>query len=87
MSSSNFNLRGISTEVMSLLKQEAKQHHISVNLLIIRIIEQGIGFSRPVKRTRFHDLDSLAGTWTEKEGKAFEENTKFFEKIDSEIWE
>lgn len=86
MSTSNFNLRGIPAELMSILKQEAKAHHISINLLILRILEQGVGFSRQLKRSRHHELDNLAGTWTEKENKAFKKNTEFFEKIDSEIW-
>jgi hypothetical protein len=83
---SNFNLRGIPAEVMSLLKQEAKEHHISVNHLILQILEQGIGYSKQVKRARYHDLDYLAGTWTENERESFVENTKFFENIDSEMW-
>lgn len=85
MSTSNFNLRGIPAEVMSLLKQEAKVHHMSVNHLILQILEKGVGLSKQVKRPRYHELDNLAGTWTEDEREAFEENTKFFEKIDAEM--
>jgi hypothetical protein len=33
-----------------------------------------------------HDLDHLAGSWSAEEAKAFEENTKQFEKIDREFW-
>jgi len=31
------------------------------------------------------DLDHLAGTWTKDEAKAFEKNTRFFEKIDRDL--
>jgi hypothetical protein len=82
----NFNLRGISPEVMSLLKHEAKENHISVNLLILNLVEQGVGFSHKVKRKHHHDLDHLAGTWSKEEGKVFMENIKSFEKIDMELW-
>jgi hypothetical protein len=87
MSTSNFNLRGIPSEVMSLLKREAKENHISINFLILKIIEQSLGFNQQTKRTRYHDLDNLAGTWSAKEGSDFEENIKFFDKIDSELWQ
>ncbi len=40
MSSSNFNLRSISPELMLLLKREAKKLDISVNMLILKLIEK-----------------------------------------------
>ena len=45
MSASNFNLRGIPSEVMNLLKKEAKRLHISVNTLVLKIIESGLGLT------------------------------------------
>jgi hypothetical protein len=86
MSASNFNLRGVSSEVMTTLKQEAEKQNTSVNLLIIKLIENGIGYSHVVKRPTHHDLDKLAGTWSAKDVKEFERNTKDFEKIDGDLW-
>lgn len=34
----------------------------------------------------FFDLDYLAGTWTDEEKQEFDENVKFFECIDEELW-
>ena len=45
MSASNFNLRGIPSEVMVLLKKEAARLHTSVNALVLKMIERGLGFS------------------------------------------
>lgn len=84
MTAFNFNLRGIPTEVMTLLKQEAKRLRISVNILILKMIERGLGFS--CKKLTYHDLDHLAGTWSSAEEKTFEDNSKHFEKIDKELW-
>lgn len=86
MSASNFNLRGIPAEVMSTLKREAKKQNNSVNGLILKLIENGIGHSREVKKPIFHDLDKFAGTWSAKDLKEFEKNIKDFEKIDKDIW-
>jgi hypothetical protein len=84
MSASSFNLRGIPEEVMALLKREAKRLRTSVNVLILKMIERGLGFT--CEKSSYHDLDHLAGSWSAAEAKSFEESTKQFEKIDKELW-
>ena len=84
MSASNFNLRGIPAEVMALLKREAKRLRTSVNTLVLKMIEQGLGFTR--EKLAHHDLDHLANSWSAAEEKAFKENTHSFEQIDKELW-
>jgi hypothetical protein len=86
MSTSNFNLRNIAPDVMSLLKKEATKQKISVNSLILMIIERGLGIVHQTKKNVFHDLDYLAGTWSDSDKKAFDDSTKAFEKIDEEFW-
>jgi len=83
MSAFNFNLRGIPQEVMAQLKKEAKRLHTSVNMLILHMIEQGLGFRA---KAVYRDLDHLAGTWSSAEEKNFKDNTQFFEHIDKELW-
>lgn len=82
----NFNLRGISPEVMALLKKDAEDNKTSVNLIIIKFIEQGIGYAPKGKRKVYHDLDHLAGTWSEQDAQDFEKNIRSFESIDKELW-
>jgi hypothetical protein len=84
MSASNFNLRGVPSDVMALLKKEAKRLHISVNTLVLKMIERGLGFTR--ERPIHHDLDHLAGAWSAQEEQVFKENIKPFEQIDKELW-
>ncbi|MES2273996.1 MAG: hypothetical protein V4487_07370 [Chlamydiota bacterium] len=84
MSASNFNLRGVPSEVMILLKREAKRAHISVNILILKMIERGLGFTP--EKLAFHDLDHLAGSWSSADAKTFNENTQYFEQIDKRLW-
>lgn len=82
----NFNLRGIDPNIMIILKKQAEKEQISVNVLILKCIERSLGFSRPIKKPVYDDLDHLAGTWKKEDAKVFEENTKFFEKIDKDMW-
>ncbi len=84
MSAYNINLRGVPSEVMTFLKQEAKRMHTSVNALILKLIERGVGFT--CEKPTFHDLDHLAGSWSASEEKTFKKNTQYFEKIDEELW-
>jgi Trm5-related predicted tRNA methylase len=84
MAASNFNLRGIPSDIMNTLKKEAKRLHMSVNALALKMIEQGLGLSH--ERFVYHDLDHLAGSWSSEEEKAFKKDTKSFEKIDKEMW-
>jgi hypothetical protein len=86
MSTSNFNLRNIAPDVMSLLKKEALKQKTSVNSLILKLIGRGLGIAYPTKKALFHDLDYLAGTWSNKDKELFDENVKSFEKIDEELW-
>jgi hypothetical protein len=84
MSAHNFKLRGIPTEIMTLLKQEAKRLRITVNILILKMIERSLGFT--CKKTAYYDLDYLAGSWSSAKEKTFKENSKHFEKIDKKLW-
>jgi len=84
MTASNFNLRGVPSEVMVLLKREAKRLRTSVNALVLTMIERGLGFT--CEKQTYHDLDHLAGSWSSADKKTFEENTQSFEKIDKELW-
>lgn len=86
MSTSNFNLRNIAPDVMLVLKQEAAKQNTSVNSLILKFIDHELNIKHQVKKNSYHDLDNLAGTWTEKDKKAFEQRIKSFEQIDQDLW-
>jgi len=85
MTASNFNLRNITPNVMSSLKRKALKQKISINSLILHIIEEDLDLAPKAKQI-FHDLDHLAGTWSYKEKEAFDDNIKPFETIDKEFW-
>jgi hypothetical protein len=84
MTTSNFTIRGIPHEVMALLKEKAKENGISINLLILNLIDQRIGYGGQL--TPYNDLDYLAGTWSEEEAAKFGKNIRCFETIDKELW-
>ena len=83
---SNIHLRRLDDKPLSQLKQTASLQNISVNTLILNLIQEGLGISRHKRARTYHDLDKLAGTWTAAEAKAFAKNTKDFERIDEDLW-
>ena len=86
MSVSNFNLRGVTPDVMSRLKKEAQRLQLSINVLILKLIESGLGISREINRPVYHDLDHSAGTWSAADVEEFKKNTQDFDLIDKDIW-
>ena len=79
-------LRGIDNTLASALKKASEQSHTSINKTAIRLLKEALGLEKKKYRT-YHDLDHLAGTWTEEEYEQFREATKEFGKIDKDIWE
>jgi len=83
----NLSIRGLDAKALAALKAKAAQEDASVNTLVLRLIEQGLGHKRakPVLR-RHDDLDALAGSWRKSEGAEFERATAPFGKVDPKLW-
>ncbi len=77
-------LRDIPSDVEQYIRSIAQKKGQSINKTIIEFLRKGLGISEQSKKRR--DLSSLAGTWNEQDLVEFEENTKFFENIDDEMW-
>lgn len=83
----NLSIRGLDAKALAELKAKAAQEGASVDTLVLRLIEQGLGHKRakPVLR-RHDDLDALAGSWRKSEGAEFERATAPFGKVDPKLW-
>jgi len=79
-------LRGLDDSLMQTLKEMAKQQGVSLNALAVRLIREASGFDKKKRSATYHDLDSLAGTWTVEDEQQFYAATADFEKIDQELW-
>ncbi len=84
---SNLSLRGVDPETLASLKARARQEGISVNALIVRLIEQGLGkAARKPSAHRYDDLDALAGSWSTEEAQEFASGIAPFSEVDPELW-
>jgi plasmid stability protein len=83
----NLSIRGLDNAALAKLKILAAREDLSVNSVVVRIIEQGVGHKRSKQALHRHDdLDALAGTWTKKDQADFERATAPFSKVDAEMW-
>lgn len=83
----NLSIRGLDDKALAKLKRRAAREKSSVNMLVLRLIEQGLGL-RPAKSglIRHSDLDALAGSWRKQEASEFERATASFSKVDAALW-
>lgn len=84
--SANIHVRGVQDKLMHHLKQEAAHQAVSMNTLILDVLNQRFGVTSKRKSISYHDLDQFAGTWNKQQAKHFLKEIKHFEQIDKDIW-
>ena len=83
----NLSIRGLDAKALAELKDRAAKEDASVNTLVLRLIEQGLGHRRAKSALHRHDdLDALAGSWRKTEAAAFERATAPFREVDDRLW-
>jgi len=60
-------LRNLPDAVIRLIRRKAATEAISLNRAVIKLLEERLG-AEPAH----HDLDELAGSWSEEEARAFD---------------
>lgn len=79
-------IRGITPEMDREVKRRAKESELSINEWFLRMLRQWTGLEkRPFLREE-HDLDALAGTWSDEEAEEITRSLQYFEQIDKEQW-
>jgi hypothetical protein len=80
------SLRGIDDEMADALKNKAQEAGTSINKTVLDLIRESVGLKKKKPTRVHHDIDELAGTWSEKDEQEFKKKTQFFHEIDEEIW-
>ena len=83
----NLTIRGVDEKLERALKEKAQQEHMSMNKLVIRILQDNLVRDKKSEILKtYDDLDHFAGTWSDAEAREFEEYITPFEQIDEEMW-
>lgn len=81
-------VRGVKDELHTALKAEAARRGLSVNKVVLALLQEKVGLSNGFqsKQPVFDDLDHLAGTWTKEDAAEFQNQLTAQRNIDPEIW-
>ena len=77
-------LRNLSPKLQELIRRRADAEGLSLNKTVLRMLEEVAG-QRP-RQQLHHDLDHLAGRWSEEESAAFEVALAEQRRIDPDLW-
>lgn len=83
----NLHVRGIDPTLMARLKEQAMAQDLSINSLVLQLLQGSMGLAIPKRLRSYHDLDKLAGTWDAAQATAFKQACTDFEEIDKGLWE
>ena len=78
-------VRNLPPAVAKAVREKARKEKLSLNKAIVRLLEEATG-AGPGKRTLHHDLDHLAGTWSEAEYRELMEALREQRQVDPEMW-
>ena len=65
------------------IENEAERRGVTIEQVVLELVRLGIRIF-PLKT--HHELDDLAGTWTDDEADAFLRAVAPFEQVDEELW-
>lgn len=80
--STSLTIDGLDPQTFEQLNAEAKRRGMSLTDLAGMLLKQSVDDSSKI----YHDLDFLAGTWSEEDANAFDAASAETRKIDPELW-
>lgn len=81
-------IQDIDDRTSQWINEEAERRGVSVESLVVELIHKGIIAEREsISPQLHHDLDSLAGTWSEEQATEFLKAIADFEHVDEKLWQ
>jgi hypothetical protein len=80
-------LRNLPPALARAIRRRADEDGTSLARAVIALLEERLRLSGPAQRRVYHDLDELAGSWTDEEAAAFEGALADQRRIDTGLWE
>ncbi|TKB94253.1 MAG: hypothetical protein E8D40_01825 [Nitrospira sp.] len=66
-------LRNLPPQLDRTIRERAKKKGVSVNKVVIGLLQEHLGESERKMVRQYHDLDELPGSWSKQEAEAFDE--------------
>jgi hypothetical protein len=78
-------VRNLPPAVAKAVKEKARKEKLSLNKAVVKLLEEATGADKGSKKVVHHDLDHLAGTWSEAEYQGFMAALREQRQIDPEM--
>ena len=83
----SITIKNVDESINNWIIEQARKRGLSAETIILETIRKEIrAENKPVSLPTYHDLDSLAGTWDEKQAQEFFATTNDFGKVEQELW-
>lgn len=83
----SITIHDVDDATVNWLVEEAKRQGTSVEQVAGQLLRRALEGERSESAlSTYHDLDALAGTWSEEEAAAFLARIADFEQVDPELW-
>jgi plasmid stability protein len=79
-------IRNIPPKLERAIRQRAGARRTSMNKAVMTLLEEHLGVSVSEPAAEYHDLDELAGVWSEREARPIEEVLAKQRAIDRDLW-
>jgi plasmid stability protein len=79
-------LRGLDAATEKALRARAKAGSGSMNRAILEVLRESLGVTNSPRRVVHHDLDALAGTWSQADRHAFDKATQPLSCVEEDLW-
>jgi hypothetical protein len=79
------SVRNLPPAVVKAVREKARREKLSLNRAIVALLEEATG-SWGAKKVLHHDLDHLAGRWSDAEYREFLEALREQRHVDAEMW-
>ena len=86
---SSLTITDIDLATLQRLESEARRRGVDVGTVARELLRQAAPPATPPPQpvtTVHHDLDSLAGTWSDADARAFEDGVSDLARVDPELW-
>lgn len=80
-------VRGIDESLHKEIKSQARQRGLSVNRYVVELLREATGQIESTHQPIiYHDLDHLAGTWSQEEAETFAQSLDEQRQVDEALW-
>ena len=85
--STNITIQILDGTTAKWISEEAERRGVSAESLVVELIRKEMNEDRRISQLQaYHDLDSLAGTWSEEQEAELLNAVADFEQVDEKLW-